>query len=257
MNPILFSTTDILKATRLLVFTMVVGLFLSSCEEDISGTEKPKSTSLNKIMPLGASRVEGARPEFESFRYELWKLLISEDWDFDYIGSMTDEARYPDFDSMPFDLDHEGRGGWTTGEILGGIHDWLLKVGTPDIVLFSSPAGNDALNGFPYDQAIANINAIIDDLQTANPNITIIIEQLAPGHSNFMTAIHTDYFNRLQQDILTIAATQTTATSKVVTVDMFTGFNDSLLADEVHYNEAGAKFIADRYHAVLKTILKK
>ena len=26
---------------------------------------------------------------------------------------------------------------------------------------------------------------------------------------------------------------------------MYTGFNDSLLADDVHYNEDGAKFIAE------------
>ncbi len=34
-------------------------------------------------------------------------------------------------------------------------------------------------------------------------------------------------------------------------VDMATGFSDALLADEVHYNQAGAGFVADRYYPVL------
>ena len=39
----------------------------------------------------------------------------------------------------------------------------------------------------------------------------------------------------------------TTNTSKVIALDMNTNFNESYLADDVHYNEAGAKFIADIY----------
>ena len=37
---------------------------------------------------------------------------------------------------------------------------------------------------------------------------------------------------------------------------MFTGFNDSLMADDVHYNKAGAEFIANRYYNVLVSILE-
>ena len=31
------------------------------------------------------------------------------------------------------------------GQVLNGIGDWLTETGPPDIVLFSSPGGNDAL----------------------------------------------------------------------------------------------------------------
>ena len=37
---------------------------------------------------------------------------------------------------------------------------------------------------------------------------------------------------------------------------MFTGFTDELLADEVHYNEAGAIFIATRNYNVLVDVLE-
>lgn len=55
----------------------------------------------------------------------------------------------------------------------------------------------------------------------------------------------------MQSDVVTIAENQTTSTSAVIAVDMFTAFSDSLLADDVHYNEAGAVFIAERYLSAL------
>lgn len=209
-------------------------------------------------MALGASRVEGARPEFESFRYELWKQLVAGGWDFDYIGSQTDEASYGDFEGQEFDRDHEGRGGWTSGQILNGLEDWLDAAGTPDIVLFSSPGGNDLLNGeASLVQVYSNINSIIAILQDRNPEVTIIIEELAPGMTSFMTPTFTASFNAVQAEVVNIAAAQTTSTSQVLTVDMFTDFTDALLADDVHYNEAGARFIADRYYAVLVDVMER
>ncbi len=244
-----------LVGTRLLIFALLLGIMSAGCNDEVQ--PKPASISLNKIMALGASRVEGARPEFESFRYELWKLLVDGGWDFDYIGSQTDEASYQDHRNLTFDPDHEGRGGWTSGEILEGLIEWLDAVGTPDVVLFSSPGGNDILNGLAsFDETVANINQIIDILQVRNPDVIIVVEELAPGKSNFMTAKFTADFNAMQREVMTIASQQTTSTSQVITIDMFTGFDDSLLADDVHYNEAGAKFIADRYYTVLQGILK-
>ncbi|MBU0935978.1 MAG: hypothetical protein KKI09_06965 [Spirochaetes bacterium] len=226
-----------------------------ACSDEIL-PKKPVSTSINKILPLGASRVEGARPEFESYRYELWKDLVDNGWTFDYIGTQTDEASYPIHNGKSFDPDHEGRGGWTSGDILDQIAKWLEYTGSPDIVLFSSPGGNDALQGLPYNQTLSHINSIIDVLQNANPNVTIIIEKLAPAHSSYMSGELSDYFYQLQQDVAFVAKNKTTASSRVITADMCTGFTDQMLADDVHYNAAGAAFIADRYYEVLVTILE-
>lgn len=247
-----------LRSARTIPFFLASLLLLCcsvSCDDDPQ--PKPPSASINKIMPLGASRVEGASPAFESYRYELWELLVAGGWEFDYVGTRTDGASYEELADQPFDRDHEGRGGWTSGEIRDGIDNWVDLAGVPDIVLFSSPGGNDILNGAASSSDIvANVNAIVDILQSANPNVTIIIEQLAPGKSNFMTPDFTAAFNTVNQEVVTIAAQQTTATSKVITVDMFTGFGDALLADEVHYNKAGAEFIAGRYYGVLQDILR-
>jgi len=234
-------------------------LFLSlviACVDDVP-IDKPISTSINKIMPLGASRVEGARPDYESFRYELWKDLIDGGWTFDFVGTMTDDADYPNFNAKEFDADHEGRGGWTSGQILDGINNWFTLTGGADIVLFSSPGGNDALQGLPYDVAVSNINNIIDLIQFAHPGVTIIIEQLAPARSDAMTPDLSNYFDKMLIEVGEIAEAQTTSTSKVIAVDMSTDFLDEFYADDVHYNEAGAAVIAERYYEVLVDVLQQ
>ena len=235
---------------------VIVLLTFNACNKGDDSSLSPQSTSINKILALGASRVEGSRPEFESYRYELWKSLKENNWIFDFIGTQTDESSYPTFNTMNFDVDHEGRGGWTSSEILNGLGDWLNETGSADIVLLSSPGGNDALEGLPYSQAVSNINNIIDILQANNPNVKIILEQMAPGRSDIMTSELTAFFSQMQQEVINIAVNKTTTSSTVIAVDMFTGFNDNLLADDVHYNEAGAVFIANRYYSILINILE-
>jgi hypothetical protein len=56
--------------------------------------------------------------------------------------------------------------------------------------------------------------------------------------------------------MLSIASQQSTSSSEVIAVDMYTGFTDLMLADDVHYNESGADFIATRYYNVLSNILE-
>ena len=181
--------------TTIFIVSLILG-----CSND-QDSPKPLSTSINKIMTLGASRVEGSRPDYESFRYNLWKNLIENNWTFDFIGTQSDQASYPSFNGLDFDIDHEGRGGWTSGEILDGLNDWLTETGPPDIVLFSSPGGNDALQELSYSEAVSNISSIIDIIQSNNPNCIIIIEQMAPGRSNIMTSELTYFWNKIQQDV--------------------------------------------------------
>ena len=244
-----------IQKNKLLVIFLLLST-INACNKGDDSSLSPQSTSINKILTLGASRVEGSRPEFQSYRYEPWKSLKVNNWIFDFIGTQTDESSYPTFNNMNFDVDHEGRSGWTSGEILNGLSGWLNQTGSADIVLLSSPGGNDALEGLPYSQAVSNINYIIDILQADNPSVTIILEQMAPGRSDIMTSELTEFFTQMQQEVLNIAANKTTTTSSVMAVDMFTGFNDDLLADDVHYNEAGAVYIANRYYSILIDVLE-
>jgi len=209
------------------------------------------------IMPLGASRVEGARPSYESYRYELWKLMINSNWNIDYVGTRKDDASYPAVNGREFDNDHEGRGGWTSSDLLTGINDWLQKAGNPDVVLLSSPGGNDGLEGQSFDQAVENINQLIDIIQDANSNVTIIIEQMAPGTQEVMQDGNlAQFITQMNQEIINISEQQSTTNSQVLVVDMNTGFSDNLLADDVHYNQEGAAFIAQRYFEILMQVIE-
>lgn len=237
-----------------LVFLVSFLLLTAACKKD--EVVFPPSTSPNKIMALGASRVEGNSPNFESYRYELWKDLIDGGWTFDFVGTVGDPFEYSDHSGNSFDPQHEGRGGWTSSQILAELNEWIEIGDVPDIVLFSSPGGNDGLVGESYSQAVSNVNAIVDILQSQNPNVTIIIEKMASAHSSAMTPELISFMSQMNQEVENIANSHATSTSTVLTVDMSTGFLDSYLADDVHYNQAGAIFVADRYYDVLITVLQ-
>ena len=79
---------------------------------------------------------------------------------------------------------------------------------------------------------------------------------MAPGNSEIMTSELTFFWESMQKEVLKIANNKSTLTSQIIPVDMYTGFDDNLLADDVHYNEEGAKFIANRYFNILKNILE-
>jgi lysophospholipase L1-like esterase len=248
--------TDLVRRPVVAAFGALL-LLLAGCSDDPS-TNEPPSDSPNRILPLGASRVEGARPDFESFRYELWIDLVEGGWEFDFVGTQSDNGRYPILEGNEFDDDHEGRGGYTSGEILEGIEGWLDETGAPDVVLFSSPGGNDILNGqTPLVDIVANIVEIIGILRSSNPEVTVILEELAPGRSDLMTDRLLGDFDAIRSAVRTIADERSTATSQVLTVDMETGFTDDMLADDVHYNEVGADFVATRYYDLLATVLDR
>ena len=222
-----------------------------SAIEEINTNDIP-----NKIMPLGASRVQGLSPWFESYRYQLWKDLIDGGWDFDYIGTETETGSYPNYEGLSFDPDHQGKMTWTSEQIFEDLESTLHETGYPDIVLFSSPGGNDILDGLPYENVIENVHGIIDLFQDRNPDIIILIEQLAPGKTSFMTPELTAIFEQAVLDVETIAQEQTDENSQVIPVNMFDGFVDRYLSDNIHYNEEGAEFIAQRYYEALETILE-
>ena len=235
---------------------LVIGCQSDQLDQINANKEENTNDIPNKIMPLGASRVQGLTPLFESYRFELWKDLIDGGWDFDYIGTETETGSYPNYENLSFEPDHQGKMSWTSEKIFEELESILHETGCPDIVLFSSPGGNDILDGLPYENVIENINDIIDFFQDRNPDIVILIEQLAPGKTSFMTPELTLIFDKAVLDVETIAQEQTHENSLVIPVNMFEGFADRYLADDIHYNTEGAEFIAQRYYEVLENILE-
>ncbi len=242
--------------SRTLLFSLIVFLLLACGNEDESVTpSSPSGTdaiaeSQIAILALGDSRVEGARPFFESYRYELWKNLISANYDINFIGPFEDEASYPPFMGLDFDDEHAGIGGDTTEDVLSRLNQALNSSSRPPDVVILGIGGNDILNGASVEGTIDNINTIIDGIQAANGNVTIFLEQITGVRTDINGA---DALNALipgmNESIAAVASAQTTSTSNVITVNMNTDFPDTLFIDDVHFNEAGAKEVADRYFA--------
>lgn len=244
------------------LFALVFSLLLLGCwscdkEEIIIETPAPQPFSQTfipgaKIMPLGDSRVEGNRPDFESYRYELWQLLNQTDWEFDFIGSRQDEGEYP---SAQFDTDHEGTGGATADYLLDILPAILANEQVPDIVCLGI-GGNDVVGGQGQadivEETVAEVNEIIDLLQSANPNVVVFLEQIAPGRSDFMNAQLAAHWQMAKELYGQIPAAQNDDYSRVILVDMTVGWGDQYMADEVHYNQAGAEVVAARYFAALE-----
>jgi len=235
--------------------TLALFFLLLACTKEENVTTESNPNALT-ILPLGDSRVEGARPAFESYRYELWKNLKANSWTVDLIGPLEDDAKYPEFMDTPFDNDHAGVGGFTTTDVLDNLDDVLADVAAPDVVLLGI-GGNDLLARESVSDVIANIHQIIDILQADNDSVTVFIEQIAPGRSDFMTAEFSSKFAEFNAQVETIKAEQTTAISQIVIVNMAESWQDSYMADEVHYNEAGAKVVADRYYAAMEQYLEQ
>ncbi|MEM9385519.1 MAG: GDSL-type esterase/lipase family protein [Pseudomonadota bacterium] len=205
-----------------------------------------QADAATRILPLGDSRVQGGRPEFESYRYELWKRLVTEGADIDLIGPRFDDAPYRPFMGEPFDRNHAGVGGFTTADVLSTLNDTLDMIEVPDVVLLGI-GGNDLLAGIPVRTAVTNVVAIINLLRERNPEVSVIVEQIAPGRSDIMTAQLTASFNAFNQGVATAAQRLSTARSPVLAVDMAEGWFDRNMADEVHYNVRGAIVVANRY----------
>lgn len=218
-----------------------------------------------KICCLGDSVTQGTKghdklPRLNSYRYPLWEKLDSAGYKFDFVGStnllFTEDSlkrvSYPvsKYTGHQFDPDHEGHFGWSTKNILDLLPVWLQGY-KPDIVLIH--LGNNDVSAKTDSAVIAgNLKRIIWILRLKNPEVKIVLAQLM-----------TVWCTSVNHAVPLIAKELSTRKSPVVSVDMATGFiNDpklpgTLTCDWAHPNEAGEKWMAERWYTALRPFLKK
>ncbi|NJK64012.1 MAG: hypothetical protein HC921_16210 [Synechococcaceae cyanobacterium SM2_3_1] len=189
----------------------------------------------------------------ESYRYELWKLMVANNYQFDLIGTYTDRGSYPQHLGQEFDRDHQGVGGIETEGVLADIDNFLLAMPTPDIVLLGVGGNDIAGSEDDPSEPISNISQIIDKIRDTNPNVIIFLEQIAPGRADLMTNELQGRWESFNSQIVTLAKKQTDSSSAVIVVDMYTDFSNDYFADEVHYNEQGAIFVANQYFEAIQS----
>jgi lysophospholipase L1-like esterase len=201
-----------------------------------------------KIVPIGDSITQGTlqnddRLDHPTYRYWLWKRLQEGGYDVDFVGS-SNQPHLP-FD---FDMDHEGHDGYRTRDLLVNdrLKNWLSRY-SPDIALVQLGT-NDAMDGVPVETTISNLGRIIDILRERNPDIVILMGTIIPrgGHNENLPA--------LNHAMVDLADRRSTATSPVVAVDQFSGYDgydDNQPTRYLHPNRQGEQKIADRYYAAL------
>lgn len=241
------------------LFVRMVFLWLSlvifiSCREDSELVcEPPPITGQSlRILPLGDSRVEGdPSPDgYQSYRYYLWRTFQQQNWSIDFIGSKQSERTYPPVQNTCFDLDHEGTGGEVTAGILSTVEN-IDYDPAPDIVLLGI-GGNDLLGEELSPQIVLkNVQAILQELQGRYPKVTIFVEEIAPARTDLMTPALTSRLSEFYQGISDLADQ---AGDQVINIDMHTDWSDSYMADEVHYNESGAREVANRYFQAIDIV---
>lgn len=270
----------IFKRTHIPFVFFLFTLLTVSCtetqdsEDEIIGPVKEPVTL--KILPLGNSITQGGELH-PSYRYELWKMLVDNGMDFEFVGSLDTNwyRNAPDteqgadvaspvmgetYKGQTFTNKHEGHWGWNTMELLNGkenptaykrdkgkLNDWL-KGYTPDVVLMHLGT-NDLIYNKGINKTIERIELIVNQLRADNKEVAILLAKITPIPSTYAPVDSTKKFNSL---IPALATKLSTPTSPVIVVDINSGYNpDTHTYDGLHPNQAGEKIIAKRWFDVI------
>lgn len=198
-------------------------------------------------MPLGDSITQGYK---ESYRQPLWSVLREAGWEVDFVGSMN-QGYAGGVDSGDYDHDHEGHWGWFADEVLERIDDWAVRA-TPDIVLMHLGT-NDIGSGQDIEETTNEIREIVQRLRVHNPRVHVLLAAIIPVAHD----IAEERLRRFNKRVAALAQELDTASSRVLLVDQFTGFDARQdTYDGIHPNEQGNKKMADKWFAALESLLQ-
>jgi lysophospholipase L1-like esterase len=246
-----------MRKIQFLLSFFIIGSILISTR--ISGQD------LN-IQALGNS-ITQANNTRESYRYPLWKKLIDDGFEFQFVGSLTSHflcgtPPYENHMGHVFNKKHEGHWGWRSYEILNGggassacrgtgnLTTWLTNY-SPDITLLHLGSNDIFNNDFGLsdddlvDTTIYYLESIIDALRLKNPYVTIFVAQVIPANPANGSGYRIPLFNA---DIPQIAVDKFDPNSPIVIVDQFTGFSVAAdTYDNIHPNADGEEKMAQRW----------
>jgi len=188
---------------------------------------------------------------FGSYRYFLWRTMLNNDHQIDFIGTEIDPYRYPNYLGHRFDNQHQGTGGIRSDEVFINLDQVLNLVDSPNIALIGIGI-NDVLQGFSSIHIAENLRGIIDKLQNNNPNITIIVEQIAglgPELNNTQMQATIEEYNVLVKQICIYS---TNTSSVVIPIDINSDFSDDYFSDDLHYNLKGSNYVALKYYSEIE-----
>ncbi|MBD1396619.1 hypothetical protein H9Q13_05525 [Pontibacter sp. JH31] len=265
---------SIIKSHQVRIFLILITLLATSCTEDQAEefSPKPEAQKTLKIMALGNSITQGSA-ENPSYRYQLWRMLVDAELNFEYVGSLdtnwdraaagtehgadvASPAMGEVYKGKTFNNKHEGHWGWTLQETLygkknptpykrdkGKLSEWLQGY-TPDVVLMHLGT-NDLIHSQPLDSTISKVERVVNQLRADNDGVAIFMAKVTPIPAQFANVDSSKQYNNL---IPKLASRLSTSRSPIIVVDMYTGFNpDTHTYDALHPNSEGEKLIAKRW----------
>ena len=200
-----------------------------------------------RIMPTGDSITEGAAGD-ATYRYFLWQSLINAGNNVDFVGSMTGvSSGAPKYAN--FDQNHEGHSGWRADRMANSATTWATSSAAQIVLLHAGT--NDLIQDQTVASTIIDLTNIIKRMRTANPQMTFLMAKIIP------IAGMTSLVQQLNTAIGTLATQMNTATSRVVAVDLYSGFSvtTDLKADGIHPTESGYQKMANNWSAALAPFL--
>ncbi|MBX2865299.1 MAG: hypothetical protein KTR27_17250, partial [Leptolyngbyaceae cyanobacterium MAG.088] len=207
------------------------------------------------IVTVGDS-ITQAETGYNSYRSDLWDLLIDAGYDVDFVGSENKTKDNTDFPDNSFDPDHEGHWGWRTDEINdgrsgeGSLEDWLTEY-TPDIALVHLGT-NDLFQGQSVESTIDDLSETIDILRADNPDVVIFVAELIPTTDPTRNQSIEEFNDQLP----TLVADKNQANSPVILVDQNTGFDASQdTYDGIHPDESGEAKVAQQWFVAIDSYL--
>ncbi|MEO0514026.1 MAG: GDSL-type esterase/lipase family protein [Planctomycetota bacterium] len=211
-----------------------------------------------QIMLLGdaiTASEEGRR----SYRYYLWRRLVDEEIEFDFIGTQHlnhgGKGYWPHYRSLVFDRDHEAHPEWRIDHIINGkegepergrLETWLDGY-TPDIAVVMLGT-HDVLQGKETEWAEREMRRVIELLRADNDQIAILIVVPPPVQQE-----NAQLIEPLAEAYAKIADRENTVNSPIRLVDLTRMFEPDrhLAYDGVQPNDAGERLIAAQVAASL------
>ena len=110
---------------------------------------------------------------------------------------------------------------------------------------------NDALRGLPVDQIENNLQKVIDQVKTRNPNVRVVIAGMQL--LNYMADDYVSAFGKMFPDL----ATKNNAALVPYLLQGVAGDRSLNLSDGIHPNAAGQKILAENVWRVLEPIARE